>query len=370
MTTPFISIIIRSKDEAARLRLTLASLESRPSESEIIVVDDGSSDDTAAVISEAARRQPLEAMRHQAPLGRSAAANAGARRARGEILLFLDGDNLAGPGLVSRHGALHAAAGPSRVIGRGETYHLRCTRMFSDPEAGIPWPECAGKVGQMPAAEIDRLRVTREQILHAFDEIERRAEPGIYPGAGPRRLYELEMETLLTRPALDVLWAAASGSNLSVARDVFLAAGGFNEQIDINEHRELALRLHRNGVRMRPVAGGRSYHLTHRSGWRDPLQQTAWERVFLAAHPIPAVGLLSVFWGSLSPATAIPPLYRIDSLVELGGAARGDRRLDFDVARRALKLPLLGADFWPGALSARPPARSPRHDHSQRPIEI
>jgi glycosyltransferase involved in cell wall biosynthesis len=213
MTTSFISIIIRSKDEAARLRLTLASLESRPRESEIIVVDDGSSDDTAAVISEAGRRQPLEAVRHEAPLGRSAASNAGARRAGGEILLFLDGDTLAGPGLVSRHAALHAAARPSRVIGRGETYHLRCSRMFSDPEMGIPWPECAGAAAQRPAGETDRLRVTRAQVLDAFGEIERRAQPGIYPGAGPRRLYELEMEALVACPELDVLWSASSGSN-------------------------------------------------------------------------------------------------------------------------------------------------------------
>ena len=289
--TPFISIIIRSKDEAARLRLTLASLESRASESEIVVVDDGSADDTAAVISEAARRQSLVAVRHQAPLGRSAASNAGARRARGEILLFLDGDNLAGPGLAWRHAALHAAARPLRLIGRGETWHLRCTRMFSDPEAGTPWPECLGAMSQKPAGEIDRLRVTRAQVFDEFGAIERRGEPGIYPGAGPRRLYELEMEALVACPDLEVLWAAASGSNLSVAREDFLAAGGFNEQIDINEHRELALRLFRNGSRMRPVAG-RTYHLTHRSCWRDPLQDTAWERVFLAAHPSPSVGLL------------------------------------------------------------------------------
>jgi len=56
-----------------------------------------------------------------------------------------------------------------------------------------------------------------------------------------------------------------------------------------------------------------------------------------------------VFWSSLSPATPIPPLYRINSLLDLDKAARGACGVDFDVARAALKLPLLGADFWPSA---------------------
>lgn len=44
------SIVIRTKDEAPRLRLTLASLSRQTVRTEIVVVNDGSSDATPAVI--------------------------------------------------------------------------------------------------------------------------------------------------------------------------------------------------------------------------------------------------------------------------------------------------------------------------------
>ena len=51
----------------------------------------------------------------------------------------------------------------------------------------------------------------------------------------------------------------------------FLAAGGLNEEMDNNDHREITLRMCRAGHRM-GATKARSYHLTHRTGWRDPLE--------------------------------------------------------------------------------------------------
>jgi glycosyltransferase involved in cell wall biosynthesis len=344
MSTPFVSVVIRSKDEADRLRLTLASLEGQMVDSEIIVVDDGSGDHTSEILLEASRHLPLTIIRHATPQGRSAASNAGARQARGEVLLFLDGDTLAGPDFIAQHAALHGAI--RGAVGRGDTRHLRCTRLLRDPDRGVPWAEQAGAASQRPPAELDLMRVTIDQVRHEFQEIERRATPGIYPGASPRRLYDLEMETLLHAPDCGVLWSASSGSNQSVRRDAFLDAGGFNERLDNNEHRELALRLEQKGNRIRLVSGARTYHLTHRSGWRDPLKETAWEGEFLKAHPVPAVALLAVFWASLSPASPIPPECRINSLLELARAAQDRRGVDYDAARRSIDFPPLGAAFW------------------------
>jgi hypothetical protein len=140
-----------------------------------------------------------------------------------------------------------------------------------------------------------------------------------------------------------VLWAAASGSNQSVSRTAFLDAGGFDERLDINEHRELALRLCTAGARMAAVDGAFCYHLTHRSGWRDPLSETRWEQVFYAAHPILAVKLLAVFWAGLAPSRDLPPEARIDSLPALEAAARGGTGVDYDAVRRGLGLPALPA---------------------------
>jgi glycosyltransferase involved in cell wall biosynthesis len=344
--TPFLSVIIRSKDEADRLRLTLASLECQARDCEVIVVDDGSSDHTTAVLADAAAGLPLQIVRHPSAKGRSAASNAGAQAARGEVLLFHDGDTLFSPQSLARHADLHAAS--HGIIGRGETMHLRCTRPFRDPERGSPWPDQADSVGRRPAEEVARMRVTRDQVRGDFRAIDLRAEYGIYPGTGPRQLYELEMEALEKTPDCGVLWGAACGSNLSVRRDDFLRTGGFDAAIDINEHRELALRLVKQGGRVMPVAGARSYHMTHRSGWRDPLRDTAWEAAFLMAHPMPAVALLAVFWASLSPASSVPERYRIRSLPELERAARGDLGLDYDAARRAIGAAPLGESFWQG----------------------
>jgi len=348
-----ISVVIRSRDEADRLRLTLTSLARQTEPVEVVVVNDGSSDHTAAVMEEAAAGMPLTAIHHEAPCGRSGASNAGARAARGDVLLFLDGDTLAGPDLVGRHAAAHA--GRANLIGRGEVFHLRCTRFLADPETGTPKPGEAERLARMSPDELGRLVVTRSQILEAFEAVARRAEPGVYPGEGPRRLQELEMDALQRHPECSVLWAAATGSNLSVPRAAFLQSGGFHEGGGLTEHRELALRLCQMGLGMGLIEGARSYHLTHRSGWRDPLAETGWEDAFYALHPILAVKLLAVFWASLAPRCPLPAEARIRSLVELDVAARGDSGIDYDAARKLLGRPPLP----PAIATVRTAAHSP-----------
>jgi glycosyltransferase involved in cell wall biosynthesis len=330
-----VSVIVRSKDEADRLRLTLASLEMQTVQPEIVVVNDGSTDHTAKVLAEASTKLHPVIVTHPFAGGRSVASNAGAARAKGDILLFLDGDTLAAPNLVERHIAAHA--NDSRTIARGETYHLRKTRFLKDPESATPQPEHEERFARMKTKERDRLRVTRQQILTDFAGIELSAAPGIYPGAAPRRLYELEMDALNNYPDCPVLWAAASGSNLSLRRNLFNEVGGFDPEIDINEHRELALRLCQAGGRMRAAVGARTYHLTHRIGWRDPLRDLNWERKFLTMHPIPSVKLLSVFWASVSGHDLVPPAARITSLPALAAASSGEYLSNHDEIRRRIQ---------------------------------
>jgi GT2 family glycosyltransferase len=334
-----LSVVIRSKDEADRLRLTLASLSRQTAPAEVVVVDDGSSDHTQDVLAEAGKALPLVVVRHDAAKGRSSASNAGARAASGEVLLFLDGDTLAGPELVERHLARHAET--AGLIGRGETWHLRCTRFLADPETGAPRPGEQARIERLSVDERTRMRVTRDQVMKDFNAIHVRAEPGVYPGAGPRRLYEIEMQALRDQPDCAVLWAAASGSNQSVRRDAFLEAGGFDERLDLNEHRELALRLCKAGGRMGAVDGACSYHLTHRSGWRDPLADPHWEALFYAAHPILAVKLMAVFWASLGAGRDLGINERIGSLPQLAIAARGKTGIDYDAVRQRLGLQAL-----------------------------
>ncbi|WP_413988986.1 glycosyltransferase family 2 protein [Labrys okinawensis] len=311
------SVVIRSKDEADRLRLTLSSLACQTERPEVVVVNDGSTDHTADVVAAAAGDLDIIAIHHAAPAGRSGAANVGAARATGEIVLFLDGDTLAAPDLVAQHLSKHI--GQDNLVVRGETWHLRGTRPFLDPETGSPRAGEEAKVARMPPAEFARALVTRRKIAEAFEEIDGSAQPGIYPGYGPRRLFELEMEALNNAPECKVLWAAASGSNQSLRRDAFLAVGGFHPNLSINEHRELALRLTQNGCRMTGTPA-RTYHMIHRSGWRDPLHEKDWEDTFYAEHPTAEVALMPILWASLGD-SSIPEAGRIHSLPALEAAA-------------------------------------------------
>ena len=329
------SVIVRSKDEADRLRLTLTSLARQSELPEVVVVNDGSSDHTKDVIAEAARDMAIVALHHDAPVGRSAASNAGAAAASGDIMIFLDGDTLAAPDLVASHLQMHRER--TRLIVRGSTHHLRCTRPFLDPEQGTPQLGQESRVARMTASEVSRASVTRQQIRNSFQEIDSRSQPGVYPGFGPRKLFELEMAALTTARDCPVLWAAASGANQSLEREAFLDIGGFLSEINCNEHRELALRLCERGFTM-AGSKARTYHMTHRSGWRDPLEERDWEDIFFKVHPIPEVALLPVLWASLADVVTLPEAARINSMPALAAAAERCRAFQGREAIRAAHL--------------------------------
>jgi hypothetical protein len=133
-----------------------------------------------------------------------------------------------------------------------------------------------------------------------------------------------------------MLWAAASGSNFSVGREAFLQAGGYDERLDQNEHRELAFRLSLSGLTIVFAANADTYHLTHRTRWRDPMQLTDWEAIFYDRHPILAVKLLSVFWAGIASPSPVPAAVRIENFLDLERAANGQTGVDYDTIRRAI----------------------------------
>ncbi len=94
MTTPLLSVVIPTWNRARLVCEAVESaLEQRDGRVEVIVVDDGSTDGTEDVL---ARRfgSSVRVARSPRRRGAGAARNAGARLARGELLAFLDSDDL------------------------------------------------------------------------------------------------------------------------------------------------------------------------------------------------------------------------------------------------------------------------------------
>jgi glycosyltransferase involved in cell wall biosynthesis len=95
---PLISVIVTAYNLAPYLAATIESvLAQRYPEFEVIVVDDGSTDGSGSVAERFLSDKRVSVIR-QCNGGSAVARNAGARRAQGEFLAFLDGDDVATPG--------------------------------------------------------------------------------------------------------------------------------------------------------------------------------------------------------------------------------------------------------------------------------
>lgn len=103
--------MIPAKDAASTIAAALASVsdQSYPV-GEVIVVDDGSSDSTGAI----AESHGAKVLRNEKPLGPSAARNAGIAAASGELVAFLDADDVWHRSKTERQVAL-LGANPSAV---------------------------------------------------------------------------------------------------------------------------------------------------------------------------------------------------------------------------------------------------------------
>lgn len=110
----FVSVVIPNRDGAATLGPCIeAALASGYKDFEVIVVDDASGDDSVEIIA----GYPCVLVRLDRHRGTSAARNAGALRARGEILFFTDADCILGPETLAIAAREHSRHGPDSVVG-------------------------------------------------------------------------------------------------------------------------------------------------------------------------------------------------------------------------------------------------------------
>lgn len=96
--TPALSVVIALRDVELYVRDMLAGLSRNVrSDFEFLIVDDGSTDNTPQMLADA-RLPGLTVITNPAPVGPSAARNAGLAKASGRYITFLDGDDWPRPG--------------------------------------------------------------------------------------------------------------------------------------------------------------------------------------------------------------------------------------------------------------------------------
>lgn len=143
MTPPLITVQLCTYNRRALLERVLDALFAQDMDTadyEIVLVDDGSTDGTYEdVIAKLAPACALTVVR-QRNAGLAAGRNAGIARARGELIMFMDDDVLATPGLMSAHVRCHRAN--ARAICRGGVINV--TSFDALPPATYSWRNYSG----------------------------------------------------------------------------------------------------------------------------------------------------------------------------------------------------------------------------------
>jgi len=232
---PQISVIIPYLDRASALRQTLLALAEQtiaPAEFEVIIVDDGSSPGSLEMIPPLALPYAWQIVQ-QSNQGPGAARNRGTRQAQAAFYVFLDADMIPAPVLLEQYRCTHVAHPETIILGRQ-----------------LPWPEA---------------------FSSSFDQV----------------FNYVAVSDLGPRPVETRFYYLASG-NMAIGRQVFVALGGFDEQLRMTEDTDLGYRAWQCGIAIvyQPAAVG--YH-NHPKTW-DQLcaQQRAsaqWQARLMRKHP-------------------------------------------------------------------------------------
>jgi glycosyltransferase involved in cell wall biosynthesis/peptidoglycan/xylan/chitin deacetylase (PgdA/CDA1 family) len=182
-----ISVIIPTYNRREILARTLATVFDQdfpPNEYEVVVAVDASTDGTIEYLR--ALRPPcaLRIVEHSRNLGQAAARNSALKVAQGELVLFIDDDDLCEPNLLKEHVAAHNGTSPLLVEGTVLvapdspagliTDRKRQRSVWGKPEDGLlemRWPKTPGPNTSAPRALIvacggfdDRMFRMREDV--------------------------------------------------------------------------------------------------------------------------------------------------------------------------------------------------------------
>jgi len=238
MQRPSLTLAITTWERPDALAAVLASaLAQRQPPDEILVADDGSGASTRELVARCARSAPLPVRHLWQPhqgFRLTRLRNLAILAARGDYLVFVDGDMVLHPGFLADHG---------RLARRG--WYTQGVRIPLDAAASA-------------------------RLLAAPQRLPGPASHGL---GGLRRAYGLQLPALqpLLRHAANA-FIAIKGCNQGFWRDDLQAVNGFEEAFEGwgPEDKELCARLAASGVRRQTLLfGGIAWHLEHPPAVRD-----------------------------------------------------------------------------------------------------
>jgi glycosyltransferase involved in cell wall biosynthesis len=210
-TTPRVSVIVPTYNRAQLLPRALESILGQDfADFELLVIDDGSQDDTAQVLARITDPR-LRGLRFERNRGIGAARHEGVARSRGELIAFLDSDDVWKPGKLAK------------VVGALDRYP-QIDLVFSDHE------------------DVNYLRTTRER---GFQMVARELQLLTVSPLGPDwwAIEARAADVLIQRNFI------STSSTVALRKSVFDRAGNFREDLSGPEDLEMWWRAAVLGMR-------------------------------------------------------------------------------------------------------------------------
>jgi glycosyltransferase involved in cell wall biosynthesis/peptidoglycan/xylan/chitin deacetylase (PgdA/CDA1 family) len=285
------SVVIPFRRGSELLRLSVRSwLESEFAghEGELIIVDDASGEDLRPVV--ALDPSKVRVVRQDAAQGPARARNLGAAAARYEMLFFSDADHIVPPDILTRHANRHAGTrGAAAVVG--------C--VFGRRAFTLVAPTIPGRHKEKLLSILrfsDQFLPTAEALVgeKEFWAIDRDAASGVW-AAAQRVAYtdywlakwgEIILEFGEELHGFKHRWTRLSTGSVSMPREVFERAGGFDERLKSMEDWELGIRLQEAGVNIVCAPEAEPLHQVHATDEGRGANNHAAAALLEAIHPM------------------------------------------------------------------------------------
>lgn len=258
-----LSIVIPAGGGLARLKCTLTCLEgavrSEGTECEIFVVNDGCAPEVSEHVRSLSAQSPVDFQLVEIPRsGRSVARNAGAWRARGRRILFMDSDVLLEREALRFHASLGGR--DTWVIYRGTIAHLPWLAALEDPVNGGLTAEAKRSLrGSADGASLLASRRLTPEVIE---------NPALLRAHARSTPFQRDLAQWFRNNSedSDASWIGCTGGQVSVDRTVFEALEGFDEAMGLKwgaEDLEFGYRAVQSGAVIRHAEEAICYHMDH-----------------------------------------------------------------------------------------------------------